>query len=105
MKNVIFWQGEKSLSIKGFSDFRKGDPISALVEPFAVLVDYMGTLGALRPTHAEASQLREKRSSEVPVDRDRHLLGGLIPLADFDVIHEYFEHVSAQMIIGHILFE
>jgi hypothetical protein len=55
MKNVIFWQFKKSLSINGFSDFRKGDPISALVEPFAALVDYMGTLSALRPTHAEAS--------------------------------------------------
>lgn len=55
MKNVIFWQGGKSLSIKGFSDFKKGDPIAALVEPFAVLVDHMAAVGALRPAHAEAA--------------------------------------------------
>ena len=39
------------------------------------------------------------------MDRDRNLLGDLIPLADLDVIHKYFQHISAQVIISQILLE
>lgn len=44
-----FLAGQKVVEPQGFFGFQKGDPISALVETFAVLAEDMGVLKGLHP--------------------------------------------------------